>query len=206
MTQKQKKENTERDQAIMQYYGVLQGAKAIPFGLFLFFLAFRDLGPDWLQGQLACVVTGTMVLAMFVGLFIIDSYYMKYFGKVRPTTQRSQMKDTIYGLMIFAALTYLENLLTPPVSLLGLTIAILFFVIGTRSKRYYYLPLGVAILVASVLPLFLNTTIADPIFGSLGFVTKIVIGVAIIIAGLVDHFFLMRVLKSMPLQVRKSQS
>lgn len=206
MTQKQKQEDLERDQAIKQYYGVLQGAKAIPFGLFLFFLAFRDLGPEWLQGQLACAVTGTLVLAMFVGLFMIDSYYMKYFGKVRPTTQRSQMKDTIYGLMVFAGLTYLENFLNPPFSLLGLAIAILFFVIGTRSKRYYYLPLGAAILAASVLPLFLETSIADPIFGSLGFVTKIVIGIAIIIAGLVDHFNLMRVLKSTPLQMRKSQS
>lgn len=186
-------EDQERSKIIIRYYGMLQGLKAIPFGMLLFILAFQDLG--WLGEAGNCSVTLPLFLVMLAFLFAIDQYYVNHLGRVKPVNRRTQMQETTVFLSIFALVIVLENFLQPPFSLLGVAVGGLFFWIGINSKRYYYLPLGAMVVIASFLPWFLAVPLTDPVYGSLGVMLKMVFGLVIMLAGVIDHFMLMRALK-----------
>ncbi len=189
-------QNEEKAHYLSRYFGALHGLKAVPFGLYLLVLSTRDLGWNWLGGQGNCIYTGLLLLIVFVLIYAIDQYYLRIFGRVRPLRGQPQGNLTIAGLAVFALLIMLENVLRPPFSLLGLAVAGIFIYIGFESRRGYYIPLGVIILVASLLPGILGVSLGHPIYGSLGFVLKVIIGLSVIVAGFIDHFFLMRAMQS----------
>lgn len=185
-------EDQGRIRIINRYYGMLQGLKAIPFGLLLFVLAAQDLG--WLGERGNCSVTLPLFFVMLAVLFAIDQYYVNTLGRVKPVNRRSQMQETTMFLLIFALVIVTENLIQPPYSLLGLAVGGMFLSTGMRSKRYYYLPLGAIVVIASFLPWFMNVPLTDVIYGSLGVALKVIIGLAIMLAGIIDHFMMMRAL------------
>ena len=191
-------QDLERVRYITRFFGMLQGLKAIPFGLLLMALATQDIGWGFLGEQGNCTYTLPLFLFMLVLLFAIDQYYVKTFGRVKPLNRRTQIQETTLFLSAFALIVVLENWLTPPFSLMGLGVATVFIITAVTSKRWYYIPLGGLVVIASFVPLVMGVPINDRIYGSLGAVLKIVIGVAIIGAGIIDHFMLMRYLKAHP--------
>ena len=187
-------EDPQRTATIGRYMGLLQGLKAIPFGLLLFVLAAQNMG--WLGAPGDCSVSLPLFLSMLVMLFVIDTYYVSKIGRYRPYSRRTQVQETTVFMSIFALVIVLENWLAMPFSLLGVAVGALFLYTGTKSKRYYYLPLGVIVILSSFLPWILGLPLNHPIYGSLGVVFKVMIGAAIMAAGIIDHFMLMRALRS----------
>jgi hypothetical protein len=186
-------QDQDRMKIITHYLGLLQGLKAIPFGFILFVLAAQDMG--WLGRVGDCSVTIPLFLVVFVILFALDSYYVKLFGRIKPANRRAQMRETTVFLVIFALVIVLESWISPPYSMLGLAVGALFLQTGVHSRRYYYIPLGAVVVVASFMPWVLRMPLTDTIYGTFGVLLKVVIGAVIIAAGLIDHFMLMRALR-----------
>lgn len=186
-------EEQERNQIILRYMGLLQGLKAIPFGLLLYVLAAQNMG--WLGSAANCTVSLPLFLSMLVMLFVIDTFYVNKYGRVRAPNRRTQLQETTLFMSVFALGIVLENWLATPFSLLGVAIGGLFIQTGIVSRRYYYLPIGLLVVLGSFLPWLQGVPLNDPIFGSLGVAFKVVIGSAIIAAGIIDHFMLVRAVR-----------
>ena len=186
-------ENEERLRAILRYMGLLQGLNAIPFGLLLFVLAAQNMG--WLGVPGDCSVSLPLFLSMLVLLFVIDTYYIKKIGRVQSPNRRAQLQETTLFMSVFAIVLVLENWLATPFSLLGAAVGALFLQTGIASKRWYYLPIGIIVILSSFLPWMQGVSLRDPIYGSLGIVFKVIVGAAIMAAGIIDHFMLMRALR-----------
>jgi hypothetical protein len=181
--------NKELEQVryITRFYGMLQGLKALPFGLWVIALALRDIG-------MASVSIGLTLLALV--LFIAaNRYYDTRFGSVQLRDRSGQIRELVIFLIVSFFIIVLENVLLLPFSLIGLAVAAYFFLIGIQMKVYYYFPLGVVIVFASFLPWMLGVPITDRMFGSIGFVLAMTIGGTVMIAGLLDHIRLVRGLK-----------
>jgi hypothetical protein len=181
-------QNMERIQYITRYYGMLQGLKALPFGLLLIALAMRDIG--------APVAATVLLLAALAAFFVTGRYYAKHYGSVKRHSRSAATRETVIFLLVVFIVIVLENMLLLPFSLIGAGVAVVFFGLGIKMKTYYYLPLGVILLIVSFLPWVLGVPLTDRMFGSLGFVLSMTIGSVVIIAGLLDHFRLVRTMKS----------
>jgi hypothetical protein len=188
-------EDEQRLGTILRYMGLLQGLKAIPFGLLLFVLAAQNMG--WLGAPNDCSVSLPLFLSMLVLLFVIDSYYVKKIGRVRPPNRRAQLQETTLFMSVFAIVLVLENWLATPFSLLGTAVGVLFLQTGIASKRWYYIPIGIFMILGSFLPWIQGVSLRDPIYGSLGIVFKVMVGTAIMVAGTIDHFMLLRALREL---------
>jgi hypothetical protein len=187
-------QNQDRTRIITRYMGLLQGLKAIPFGLLLFVLAAQDIG---LLGEAGnCAVSLPLFLSMLIMLFVIDTYYVNQFGRIKPINRRAQIHETTIFLSLFALLIVLENWLSPPFSLLSVAVGALFIQTGLKSKRYHYLPLAAVVIVGAFLAWFQGVPLNDPFFGSLGIMFKVLIGTVIMLAGIIDHFLMMRALRT----------
>jgi len=173
----------------------------IPFGVFILAIAPRDLGSNWLGGPGDCTFTLPMLLAAGGLWFLIGRYYKNTFGKVTPQTSpgRQVLESTGLGVGLVAVIV-IENLWYRawpglPVSPIGLALAGLYLFLGVRDRRWYYTVFGGAMGIISLLPLFLGTTVGDPIFGTFGLVFSLVYGVGLVLTGLLDHFRLVRMLR-----------
>jgi hypothetical protein len=170
-----------------RFYGMLQGLKAVPFGTVIISLALRDAGLDGFATPL--------LIAALILFFVTGRYYDRRFGRVQQGDRTKQVRDLLLFLVGAFLVIALENMLLLPFSLIGLVVAVMFFVLGIRMKTYYYLPLGLVLLAASFLPWYLGVPLTDPVYGSLGLVLLLTIGGVMIIAGILDHWRLMRVMR-----------
>jgi hypothetical protein len=184
--------NITKAQAITRHFGVLQGLKSIPFGLLMLIIAFRNLGGTGLGDGGDCTFTAIMFVIAIGAMVAINNYYTRIFGKARPTDPTTMTWATAIVFSLFLVLVLFETYFMPPFSVLGFGVAVAFFAVGVYSKRYYYLAFGVLIAVAAFMPLFMNQSLGNPIFGSLGFVMLSITGVSVIIVGIIDHFYLLR--------------
>ena len=181
-------QNMEQIQYITRYYGMLQGLKALPFGLLVIALAMRDMG--------ASGVATVLLLAALVLFSVTGRYYAKHYGSVKVHSRSAAIRETVIFLLVAVIVIVMENMLLFPFSLIGTGVAVIFFVLGIKMKTYYYLPLGGILLIVSFLPWVLGVPLTDRMYGSLGFVLSMTIGAVIIIAGLLDHLRLVRAMKS----------
>jgi hypothetical protein len=181
------KEELKRVKYVTRYYGMLQGLKAVPFGMVIISLALRDAGLDEFATPLLFVAV--------VLFFVTDRFYDRRFGRVQQSDRTRQVRDLVLFLVGAFLVIALENMMLLPFSLIGTAVAMLFFVLGIRMKTYYYLPLGLALLAASFLPWYLRVPLTDPAYGSLGLVLLLTLGGVMILAGLLDHWRLMKVMR-----------
>lgn len=184
----------------------LQGLRMIPLGLMLLFVTLWEnanggkggaRSVDW-----AVVLIG---LAVFFTLyFLIDHYYSRTFGKVRPTPESARLVYvfSLIGLVLAAGAAYLDMYSNLPFSAIGLVLAaglIADFVRvnwPVKGRFLVYYPLSAVIIVlVSILPL-LGVDHWWKFFGLKNqlFGITAMIGVFGILGGFCGHIFLVRTL------------
>lgn len=191
-----------RIQYVTANYGELQGLRLVPLGLFFFTQAAGKAGIEpWTAVTVPTSWAQTAVCAPALLLFVaIGIYYRRTFGNVSPPP--ASARSVLSGIVIFGSyvLGVTLDLIGwrndwPPVSLLallfGLRISTAHLVRDGRAQMHYVL-LGGMLAGTSLLPLAAGVGLDDPIFGSGGAISTIVLGLLCIVGGVLDHLMLVR--------------
>ncbi len=183
-------------------YSKLQGLRAIPVGLLCIFVAVWD---NTRQGQL----DGPLValVATLLLYWLIDIYYNRVFGQVKPTP-RQRRRDAVISIVfcVAALLAFaFDTAQILPVSLLGLVFAAGLFV-DWRTTRSIYADksttfpenfiASILILIVSVLPLVGISWWEGFGIGSQMTGVFLVVGTIIILTGLWGHIRIARALST----------
>ncbi len=185
----------------------LQGLRMVPLGLMLLFVTLwenffvygkgGERSVDWFV-----VFTGLIV---FLGLFfLIDRYYSRTFGKVRPApeSRRLVIIFSIVGLVLAAGAAYLDMYRNLPFSAIGLVLAVGLIADFIRvnwpvkGRFLLYYPFSAVIIAfISMLPL-LGVENWWKLFGLRNqlFAIMVLIGIFVIFGGICGHIFLVRTL------------
>lgn len=180
---------------VTRFYSVLKGLKLVPFGIYIFVLSFRHIGWTGLGEEGDCTYTLPLLILMIILYFVIDRYYAKRFGEVKPVKGEDGWWKGILPLAILMAAIVLENIILTPFSLTGVTIAAFLIYSGILTRRWHYLAGGVAMIIVSLLPLAVGSEPTNRIYGTMGFVWGLTFGSVWMIIGLIDHFILVRAFK-----------
>lgn len=210
-------EDPNKIRFIATNYVNLQGLRNIPLGIFLLLIAILT-NYMWANGLAGAplwtreftevgkyfIILGGLIVSVIGSLFLINKYYLNYFGKVQRTPESSRFEwlISIVGSILALGALWVDITQKLPVSFLGLVFAAgliadylrLTWLVGGRFLIYY--PLGALFTVfVSILPLFgiskwwLIVGLANELIG-----ISMVVGVFCVFAGVWGHLFLLRTL------------
>jgi hypothetical protein len=175
-------------------YHSLQGLRLVPLGVvFLAKVPFEMAWPG--HSYLKQTVWAFMFLAAFAAFFLAGAYYHRRFGRVEPRW------GPLWGFLSFAAVmglffgfSYLD-ILQDRLSFSSLFMVCLCLAcyIGSKGRRWHYLPLAVMFTALTVLPL---TGMTSPklMASGLGSLFRLGLGLFLAAGGVLDHRLLCRVL------------
>lgn len=182
-------DNLARVRYITRNFDALQGLKMVPFGLF-----FLTMGAGWLgeQGDLSLSLPA-FVLTLLV-YWLIGRYYTRNFGRVN--SERSNLVNNfilplavILILWVAAAVDYWMPL---PVSIFGLTLAVILFVwwwLQEQRTRIHYAVMAGLIALISLAPLG-GIQEGWSIIQQPGTIFYLLVGAIFVIGGILDHLIL----------------
>jgi hypothetical protein len=179
----------------------LKGLITVPIGIVFLLLAF------WNALQLGITPGGKdiglpmlMITLAILSTILISQYYKKKFGKVKPLVQyqiRSAVIVVAFLILYFFSKfldAYISMRVNHPVSIESLMWAIFFIIPFLTRKQTIYLVFSILFIILALLPAFGLLTyesVFDPETGVWGY---LLIGLAMIIGGMVDHFTLVSIL------------
>lgn len=185
----------ERAKYFTGYYDALKGLKMVPIGLFLLALSTRDLGWNLIGREGDCTYSLPLLLLVIALYFAADRYYAHRFGSVQPRQPNSILIWSILGMSVFFGVVVLEAAVKLPFSLIGVVIGAALLFSGWKTHRAHYIIGGAVMLVLGLLPLMPG--LADPeAFMPFGFWFNFALGLLWTLLGLLDHFMLVRGMKS----------
>ena len=194
----------ERLRYVTGHYRELQGLILAPFGLIFVVPALIPGG--W--GQQGEMWRHLAIAAAAALSWLASLYYRRSVGRVWPTIQSGGSYRWL-ATMIAAALIlglvvapWLDSRWGPPISLTALTLAALLatpYVAAGGRFRIHYLFLALLYGAIALLPLTGWITAAQLVED--GRLFGLLYGLPWIVAGIGDHLFLMRSLKSLPAEV-----
>ena len=187
-------------------YSRLQGLKAIPPALLLFFVVFWADGQTGPARDLTLPLSGLFAAAIIYGL--IDWYYRRTYGRVEQT-RRAYWSDmilsTVFSLLALAAFI-VDVEITFPVSLFALVFAASLFLDYFRMlrlagvKTFAIFPAGLLCIgvmaLSAFLPLLGETAFAVFGFRSPLFLVYAVDGIITVLYGVAGHLYLVRSMAS----------
>ena len=192
-------QNLAQMRFVTENFGALQGLRMIPFGVWFLIMAVGDLAdiPALRQGRLDYPLL--LMIAVGVSYWLIGVYYAHTYGQVTPLPKtKGQKLLANWPFLLFAAGIVLDLLLKLPVSFLAITLSIFFlvpFAKGGPAFRWHYALIGLVMLAISLLPLFLNSSLKSKFFAPAGAYFLLGMGIALIVAGVIDHLWLHRFMK-----------
>lgn len=179
----------------------LKGLITVPIGIVFLLLAF------WNALQLGITPGGKdiglpmlMITLAILSTILISQYYKKKFGKVKPLVQyqiRSAVIVVAFLILYFFSKfldAYISMRVNHPVSIESLMWAIFFIIPFLTRKQTIYLVFSILFIILALLPAFgllPYESVFDPETGVWGY---LLIGLAMIIGGMVDHFTLVSIL------------
>lgn len=186
-----------RLQDVAGNYSQLQGLRIIPFGLF--FLANALYGEQMMEGPVfIATFMAALILFAWIGL-----YYKRTFGRVRRRLRhhvRDGLAVAFFLIAIFLGV-WAEIRFGLPISTFWLTFSGLFlylyFCSGGRRRHYLAVAAGGALL--SLLPA-LGLVTPEDFFGPGKFLGNLALGGTYILVGIIDHLYLVRSFKPVPVE------
>lgn len=179
----------------------LKGLITVPIGIVFLLLAI------WNALQLGITPGGKdigfpmlMITLAILSTLLIGQYYKKKFGKIKPLVQyqiRSAVIVVAFLILYFFSKfldAYISMRVNHPVSIESLMWAIFFIIPFLTRKQTIYLVFSILFIILAVLPAFgllPYESVFDPETGVWGY---LLIGLAMIIGGMVDHFTLVSIL------------
>jgi len=177
----------------------LKGLLLLPFGIYFLFLA------TWNYLQLGITETGKdigfpslMIILTILVTILIDHYYAITMGRVKSTSNLKIILIIIFMFIMFFIVDYLDMMmnsqLKQPVSFTSIAWASLFAYIFFSRKQTVYIIFSVALFLLAFIPtigLIPYKMIFNDLYGVWGY---LLIGLAMIVGGLVDHYTLKKLL------------
>ena len=181
----------------------LKGFLLLPFGIYFLFLA------TWNFLKLGITETGKdigfpslMIILTILATILIDRYYANTMGRVKSTSNLKIMLIIIFMFIMFFIVDYLDVLMNSqfkqPVSITSIAWASLFTFIFFSRKQTVYIIFSLALFLLAffptigLIPYKMVFNDQDGVWGYL------LIGLAMIVGGLVDHYTLKKLLPSEP--------
>jgi peptidoglycan/LPS O-acetylase OafA/YrhL len=221
----QYEQNTQDIRSLVKNYTIVPGlVLALIGGFGAFFGAFNMLWDKWLYWVLVgsnqdswfanLIALGSIILPLALYLFILYTtkrYYESHFGQAKPRaeeTRKLTIELVAAGVAYFFVGQLLDIHLHPPVSITMLIFALFLLIhwwLFARTQRHYPLLAAIAV-VLSVVPLF-NSTVYFWLYIKYtspdwyGFNIAICAGLLLLIAGLLDHWYLVRMFARVRRQV-----
>jgi hypothetical protein len=193
-------QNLSQMRFVTENFRILQGLRMIPFGLWFLTMAVGDLANiDALrQGRLDYPLV--LIIAMGILYWLVGLYYTRTYGQVVPLPKNTRQKLLAsWPILLFIAGIVLDFLIKLPISFLAITLSFFFFVPfikGASAFRWHYAFTGLAMLVISLLPLFLNESLKGEFFAPSGAYFLLGMGITLIVTGIIDHLWLLRFMKT----------
>jgi hypothetical protein len=185
-------QNLERVRYFTSHYEAFKGLKMVPFGIFMILLSTRGLGWTWLGKEGDCTYTLPLLFVMIGLYFAASRYYDHHFGVVQSRRVEYSWLYGILLLSVFFGAVVLEVAITPPFSLIGLTIGGLLIWVGISTKRQWYLGAGIVMILFSLLSGFLGSNAPGNSFSTFGFWWNFTLGLVWVVLGLMDHWRLVK--------------
>lgn len=179
---------------IARYYVPLQGLKMIPLGIIFFMMALPDLGIKGFPNTFDPVFACPAFTALIICWIFMARIYEKNLGHGKPLPLMSWKPLTTFGIMVLMALAIIaQTSLEARVDLLAVTLGLIFFAVGYTSKRWYYLGMGVVMILTGVSGMIIpGLTITA---NTISLPTKLSFGLTLLVCGTIDHFMLLRLAK-----------
>ncbi len=182
----------------------LQGLRMVIIGILLIVVCLWANGLKYPISIKSDLILLFEVVTMLTVYYAVDRYYLRTFGRVKPTPeiQRFEINLSIIGGILGLIAFWLDVTYKMPFSLIGLVCGIGLFVDYVRftwmvkGRRLLYYPIGAALIIGvSLLPL-LGLPGWWHVVGIKGqiFAISMLLGVFSIVAGIVGHLFLTRTL------------
>jgi len=184
---------------VTENYELLQGLRMVPFGLWFLIMAVGDLAQisALKQGRLEYPL---LLLIVVGGLYWWSGvYYAHTYGRVQQRAKSARQKLLAgWPLLLFIAGIIVDVLFKLPVSFLAIALSFYFFVPFIKALpllRVHYALIGLVMLFLSLLPLFVAESLKVEFFAPSGAYFLLGMGLALIVAGVLDHLWLRSVMQ-----------
>jgi hypothetical protein len=184
-------------QQVTANYFLWQGLRLIPVGAFLFFQAVMLAEPAWwpFSAVPELLVILIACIPVYIAFHAIGAYYERTFGHVHSKPGLHQRRDTVKWIVVYPAMgasLLLDASMRPPVFVTGLVwgCAVVAYWWTTGRARIHYLPVAVLFAATAFLPTLGLIEAGKPI---IAFFLAIV-GLAYMVAGILDHRELIKIL------------
>lgn len=185
----------ERIRFITHAVGSWMGLRTIPIGILYLYLSIQNLGLHGFPQQGDCTLFLPLFLLMILAFVGIELYYRRSIGKVNLISRSLPLLIAGPVLVVIGIGGWvIDTYYILPVSLFAFFMAFCNISYGWMEKRPFQLSLGILLAVAGFLPIILNISQRDPLFGTSGFVIMFLIFLLFTVGGLLDHLTIMRVL------------
>lgn len=183
-------DNPTRIRYTTRNFESLQGLKMVPFGLF-----FMVMGAGWLGEQGNLSLSLPAFLLTILAYWLIGRYYDRNYGRVN--SERTSLANKILFPLVVLGLwftTALDYWLRLPVSIFGLTLAVVLFgwwwLQEQRMRTHYAIMAGLIALIslAPLVGIGEGWSIIQPpetLF-------HLLVGVILLVGGILDHLILVK--------------
>jgi len=146
------------------------------------------------QGDLS--LSCPLFLLMILGFVGIELYYRRAVGQVKLEHGPISSLILIMVIMIIGIVGWMvDTAYIIPVSLFALFMGICSMIFGWLEKRPFQFSIGILLIIAGLLPIFLLKSPKDAIFGTSGFLIMLLIFLLFTVGGIIDHLTIMRSLR-----------
>jgi hypothetical protein len=187
-----------RMRAVTENFFLWQGLRLVPFGVAGIFYAVHLSEPEWwpLRGAPDDLMLLAVLALTFAAFSWIGRYYDRNFGKVRGIPGRHARRDAIKWWAVYPAMgasLAVDGLLKPPIFISGLVwgTAVVAFWVSTGRGRRHYLAIAALFFALACVP---TLGLLQPGKSMLSLFIAVLGGVYIL-AGILDHLELVRVLR-----------
>ena len=179
---------------VTENYEVLQGLRMIPFGLWFLAMAWGEFTDIVFLQQGRLDYSFILLLAVGGLYWLIGQYYARSYGQVTQLRRSLGQKImSAWPLLLFVAGIVIDVWLMLPVSFLAITLSIYFFVPFIQALplvRLHYALVGLVLLLLSLMPLFVGPSLKMQFFAPTGAYFLLGLGLALVVAGILDHLWL----------------
>lgn len=191
-------QDLERIRAVTENYFLWQGLRLVPFGLMGIYYAVQLAEPDWwpLRGVSNDLGMVAVLAVAFAAFLWIGRYYDRNFGKVRGLTGRHVRRDAVKWWIAYPAMAgslAVDGLLKPPVFFSGLVwgAAVVAYWASTGRGRRHYLAVAALFIALAFVPMLGLLEPGKPMLS----LFMAILGGVYVLAGILDHRELVRVLR-----------
>ncbi|MGB3635453.1 MAG: hypothetical protein WA982_15530 [Rubrobacteraceae bacterium] len=194
----------ERVRYVTENYEQLQGLKNAPVGLMVLFSGALMLFPSSLR-SFSSLIGGNLYLlyvvliAMVLLYFAMGSYYERRFGWVQTfSMERQQIVAAIILIIVLVVVGSANLAFQPPIHMIWLAWGVALTVVYWRERRFraHYVVIGILVCGVSFLPLLGISQTGSTAYETGGLMAFL--GILYVVGGILDHFLLVRTMKSLP--------